>query len=512
MEQRLIGRGSPFELENTADGRLQFRSGPHTLVQVLLALARRKERIFLVADDAGLQGSAFVELALRGAAVLRQRGIAPGDRVVMTGSDPLAWSLAIASAILCGCIPFLSAPERYEELCRGYGVTRRVDVEELMSRAAASAPLPLSEIYPAASGDAAMVAFTSGTSGKPKGVRLDHACVVSGLKNMMLAAALASMRSPKRPMDDRDRRAPTALVMAPSSHTAGYGQLLLMAMIGGRIVLPRAWSPDQVAEIIEREKVNSLVGLTPPMMEDLLAIGDRTPTFGAGLRNLTVFGEACRPELIARLKRRFPRLETGAGYGLTESNGSVAVASEHDLRTRPGTSGKLSPAVSWRVVDGRGADVAPGDRGELWLKGPMMAQGYLEDPQGAFADGWFRTNDFGWVDGDGFLYLEERDNELIWCGDARISCLELERAALAHRSTIDAAAFVGVNGRFPEPMLAVVTRSGARTGADLSAGPLNLDQEMAQRGVRVIEVDTIPRTRSGKVDRRSLAANFNNGS
>ncbi len=505
----MTGPGGPFELVGigaAGDPRREFRAGPRTLEELFRGLGRLGERAFVVTDTQRLSFAGFLQRAQAAASALRRRGVGPGRRIVLSLPNGLDWLTAFAGAALCGACTVLAPPGILEEQSErsGAGCVLAVrDPEQWRDwlSGPAEGGVSAARLYPDPDAEA-LIAFTSGTSGPPKPVRLDHRGVLSGLRNMMLGAALAGSRKLRAPGAGARPASPCVLVMAPLHHVGGYGQFLLMALLGGRLVIPSRWDAAMVVRAIEDEGVRSLQGLLPNMAKDLL---DAPAGRLAGLAGINFYGAPPQPALAARLKAAFPQLEVGVGYGLTETNGSVAVAGEHDLRQRPGTAGRISPATVIRIVDEEGADAAPGAVGEIWLSGPMLAKGYgfaAGDVGGAFDAGWFRTGDFGRLDADRFLYLADREGESIQSGGRRLSCLDLEQAAHSSPAVRDSAAF-----GLPDPVLgqrpclAVVLARG-RGCEELQ---LWLEGMVDAPGLLLFPMDLIARTASGKVDRRALA-------
>jgi len=507
IDARLTEVGGPFELLSRpgADVPLrQFRAGPHTLAELFRGLARLGERPFVVADDARISYAGFLDHAQTAAAALHRQGVRPGDRLMLGLPNGLDWLVGFAGAALCGAVVVAPPPDRVDEsaLAAAGCALQILCVDEWRAWLAEAAGSQIQMASPQPDQEA-LIVFTSGTSGPPKPVRMDHRGVLSGLRNMMLGNALAAQRRPRQSTLQPVRPAPPCvLVMAPFHHIGGYGQFLLMALLGGRLVAPSNWNPDKALAAIEAEGVRSLQGLLPGMAHDLL---DRRPAPGrcASVSNLNFYGAAPSSALVEKLKAIFPQLEMGSGYGLTETNGSVAVASEYDLRFRPGCAGRVTPATEVKIVGPNGLEVTTGAVGEIWLAGPMLARGYgfgQDSPQ-AGEGGWFCTGDFGALDADRFLYLAERDGATIESGGRRISCLALEQAAQSQPGVRDAAAFgLPDAGLGQRPCVAVVPAKGC-DGEDLRRAVAR-SASISEGSVFVVE--TIARTASGKVDRRSL--------
>jgi long-chain acyl-CoA synthetase len=165
-------------------------------------------------------------------------------------------------------------------------------------------------------------------------------------------------------------------------------------------------------------------------------------------------GAPAAPELIDRIERAFPHMRQTltTAYGLTETASVATAHGGDDYFAHPGSVGRAAPTVELRIVDADGKDAQPGERGEIWIKGPtVMAHGYWRRPDAnaaAFTDGWFHTGDIGYLDRDGFLFLVDRAKDMIIRGGENVYCVEIENRIVEHPAVADAA-IIGV----PHPEL-----------------------------------------------------------
>jgi acyl-CoA synthetase (AMP-forming)/AMP-acid ligase II len=505
---RLSGPGGPFEFEAMGgDGAAgAFKAKPHTLVELFLGLGRLGEREVLTAGAVRLTYVGFLRRAKWGALGLTRLGVRPGDRVGIAMDGGVNWLVAFAAIILSGATVVMLLPG--SNLPDGAGAANCVLVLSDVGAWAAACegegePEPWSA-PPGAPGAEAIIAFTSGTTGPPKLVLIDHRGIVSGLRNMMLGGALAALRRPRSAAGPGAARpaAPCVLLMAPLHHVAGYGQFLLMLLLGGRIVLPAERSAAAVIDLVKAEKVGSIVGMLPELILDIIETPMASRDMGS-LGSVTFYGARAPAALAARLRRAMPDIEVGAGYGMTETNGSIAVASQHDLADRPDTAGHVSPVARIRILD-EGREAEPGAIGEVWVSGPFLAKGYVGPHTGrstAFHDGWLKTGDRGRMDSEGFLFLAEREREPIHLGARQIPYAALEQAAFRCETVRDAAAFcLDRAGAGEAAALALVLQPGA----DWTGLRRRLADELGVGPLRLVQVASIPRTTSGKIDRRRL--------
>jgi acyl-CoA synthetase (AMP-forming)/AMP-acid ligase II len=294
-------------------------------------------------------------------------------------------------------------------------------------------------------------------------------------------------------------------MLAPLSHVGGYAQFLLALMIAGKIVFPRGREAEDAARLIEAEGVQSIAGAPVALVRDLVAHRRAQ----GGLESLAAFqlhGSALASGLVEAIRSAFPQASVGTGYGLTETNGSIAVATDDDLRRKPGCSGRVLPTVEVRIQDEAGRACEPGQAGEIWLRGAMVMRGYagLAGAGGGLRDGWFRTGDRGRLDDDGFLFVLDRAEDVITLGTRRLSCSALARW-VEGLAGVDEAAVLPLDGH-GRLLLAVAPAPGRPV--DLTALGAQLQTEIAapQAQVTVVAWDRLPRTRSGKVDAAALRA------
>jgi long-chain acyl-CoA synthetase len=229
-------------------------------------------------------------------------------------------------------------------------------------------------------------------------------------------------------------------------------------------------------QVIEREKVTSIGGV-PTIMWRILESPNLDQYDLSSVKRASYGGAPAAPELVERIERAFPHIRKTltTAYGLTETASVATAHSGDDYFAHPGSVGRAAPTVELRVVDDRGVDVAGGERGEIWIKGPtVMAHGYWRRPdanEASFTEGWFHTGDIGYLDADGFLYLVDRAKDMIIRAGENVYCVEVEHVLFDHPDVIDAAV-VGVPHRtLGEEVKAVVQlRAGAgTTGEDLRA-------------------------------------------
>ena len=369
-----------------------------------------------------------------------------------------------------------------------------------------------------AQADEAIIAFTSGTTGPPKGVVLSHEGIVTGLMNMALGgmladAAFASDTAKKMSAKNRMPRRPCSLVLAPLSHVSGYSQLLLALILGGKLVFQKEWDVEAIGCLIDCEQVHSLLGATPAQIRELMR---HKPEAGS-LTSIGIHGTALHRTLLEEIVAQWPQVTVHSGYGSTETNGSIASISGETLRRYPHCAGRVLPTVEVRIVGLDGIDVELGDIGEVWLRGASLMRGYCTEGSSVegLADGWFKTGDLGCLSPHRFLSIVDRLNHVIKTGSRRISALELERAVACDTSVAEVAVLCELmagprGGRQGEEGISVVVVAVPKFGATLDGEEIRRvvveRGAIAESAVMVVEAPLLPRNRSGKVNRTELRA------
>lgn len=533
----LTGPGAPHELEDITVAGVPmraFRNGPKTLADLYRVATAHGAREFMVDGDQRLTFDAFFGLARAMAAVLRdQLGDVRGKHVAITMRNRAEWMAAfVAITALGGVAVLVNSRGRGAEMAAAIADTECQFVIADAQRAAAlrdsgAAIPPMIDVDAsplAADGPAldfgdldpdadAIIMFTTGTSGMPKGARLTHRAITQGIATSIFSRTLVGARA-MAGMDPKVIEAlaalqPTVISSFPLFHISGCGSdFLNHLLLGGKLVVMPKWNGDVALDLIEREGVTSFSG-SPAMLWDLVRAHDGSRNLSS-LLGLGVGGQALPPQLFDQIRTMFPNAGFGCGFGQTETAGTVCAATTADLIARPGTSGCVVPAARVRIVGDDGQDLPLGEAGEILIRGPMVARGYWNRPEEnarVFNDGWVATGDVGYLDADNFLYIVDRKKDIIISGGENIACSEVEFAAYSEPGVNDAAAFGLPDDRMGERVVLAVTAKPGET-LDPIALRMGLAATLAPHKVpteiRVVAV--IPRNHMGKIDRKALRA------
>ncbi len=377
--------------------------------------------------------------------------------------------------------------------------------------------LPEADIDP---DDDALIFYTSGTTGFPKGAQLTHRAVVHNLMNMIFLTACGDAARARRMArsgggDGPAPAAPavTALLPVPLFHVTGCNCVMHPVTIaGGRLVLMYRWDAAEALRLIEREGVTVMTGV-PTMSRELLQHPDWSSTDTSSLRSMGGGGAAIPTDLVRRIDERLPRGRPGVGYGLTETSGIATAISNEFYVANPSSVGPLVPCMEAKVINEAGETLGSDERGELLLRGPNVMKGYLNRPDAteeAIVDGWFRTGDVAEIDADGWIYIKDRIKDMVIRGGENIHCSEVEAAIYELDQVAEAAVFGVLDERLGEEVGAAVVLV---PGADLDDTGLaaHLEGRLARfkhpRYVWFLD-EPLPRNANGKFLKRELRERF----
>ena len=350
------------------------------------------------------------------------------------------------------------------------------------ARAAADAPMTL--------------LYTSGTSGRPKGVIISTANAFWGATNFIHGSAVSGDS--------------VFLCDMPLFHTAGlFAAAGVPILAGGTVLVSKGFDPVTTLARIADPALGITHYFSVPQMAQMLwnAPGFR-PEMLAGLTFYATGGAPNPAALVERFLRAGIPLSDGFGMSETCSNHAMPTGDAERMLAKAGSCGLPLLTVEQRIVGDDGRDVASGEVGELWLRGPSVTAGYWRQPEltaRAFTDGWFRTGDAARVDDEGFTYLVDRLKDMYVSGGENVYPAEIERV-LAELPDVAECAVIGIaDARWGEVGRAyVVARPGASVTDELILAHCRLRLAGYKQPTSIRLVDALPRTASGKVQKHQL--------
>ncbi|GLW99196.1 class I adenylate-forming enzyme family protein [Microtetraspora sp. NBRC 16547] len=482
---RLTGPGGDFELveEDVLGARMQvFKNRARSLGEVLADSARFGDRDYIVTASERLSfAEHLAQVASLATALRDEYGVRPGDRVAVNAANSPAWIVSFWATVALGAVAVgYNAWWSRREVAYAIGHTEPVvliadakraepvegdvtilTVEDDIPRLARSHPdaaLPTADV---AEDDPAVILYTSGTSGRPKGAVHSHRSVTSVIEYHRMNDAIA--RAFGDPTDSADRR---YLLALPLFHIAGLHNLAVPRLATGSAVVMHqgAFDVDRVLRLIEKERVTNW-GAVPTMAHRLIEHGDLS---AYDLSSLTAFALASAPSSTAfkeRLRKALPvaRQALVDSYGLTETSTAVSVATPADLAEAPGTLGRPTATVRVEIRDPLGEPLPEGEEGEICVRSPFNMLGYWKDPAATEltirADRWLHTGDIGVIE-QGRLRLTTRRSDLILRGGENVYPAEIENVLAEHPAVLECVVIGVPHPDLGQEVMAVVVTNG----------------------------------------------------
>jgi long-chain acyl-CoA synthetase len=497
-----------------------FTERPATLRDMFEDTVRRHgdHEAYVCAKDRLSWSEAFL-CARRLAAVLQASGVQPGDRIALLLGNGLEFVIAVLASLELGAVAVPLSPRmQTDEIAYALidseakvlfharelghrlpldGITPdlklRIPLDKETSHLARSEGAIVHRSPSAAQEAPAFILYTSGTTGRPKGAILTHLNLVHSCLHYEGAMALTH--------EDR------SVAAVPLSHVTGLVALMLAMMrCGGTLVIMPRFRADEFIDLAAREKMTHTVMV--PAMYSLCLMQPAWKKTAFPDWRIGAYGGAPMPEtVIEALAETVPGLCLMNAYGATETSSPVAVMP-------PGggprnSVGAALPCVDVKVVDpGTKQELAIGDQGELWIRGPMVVPGYWKNPittDECFIDGWWRSGDIASIDQDGFVFIHDRLKDMINRGGYKVFSAEVENALMRHAAVIEAAVV-------PTPCAVL----GERVRAFVTVSDLHVD-EFELRGhcgallsdykvpeTIQVSVDPLPRNANGKIQKLPL--------
>jgi len=367
--------------------------------------------------------------------------------------------------------------------------------DDLLKDASPDPPYPLGD-YPFEEDDVAEIFYTSGTTGRPKGVMLTH-------RNLYLHALAVLVSSP---MDETDIQ----VHLIPLFHVNGWGTPHYLTAMGGTHIMVQKFDPAETMEIIQREKVARFY-IIPTMVNAILALPNFTNYDVSSVRRVLVGGAPPPTGMIERVEKAFGCL-TSTAFGMTEACPLIAwpeLSPYLDEETRDyrakQTWGFPLVGVEFQIVDPEGNDL-PWDGesvGELLVRGDMVMKGYYGSPEetaDTLAGDWYHTGDLCAMGPDGSLYVKDRQKDIIISGGENISSLEVEAVLYSHPEILECAVIAKPDDKWGEiPLAYVVLKEGATLAPDQIIEYARSQLAHFKAPKKVIIIEEFPRGGTGKI-------------
>ncbi|MQA60764.1 MAG: long-chain-fatty-acid--CoA ligase [Actinophytocola sp.] len=348
-----------------------------------------------------------------------------------------------------------------------------------------------------------LVMYSSGTTGRPKGVMLSHRNIVTHTENV----------GPALPFESGDRN----LVAMPLFHVGGTCYALFGIHAGVPSTMTREPDPASLFAAFAAGVTHAF--LVPAVISAVFAAGEKAVAALSGLKYL-IYGAAPMPlPLLRKALSAWPRMNLIQVYGQTELAGVITTldpaAHRDDARPeRLASAGTLVPGAEMRVVDpATGHDVAGGEAGELWFRSPQRMLGYLNRPEATaetiVEDGWLRTGDIGHVDDGGFVFVSDRIRDMIITGGENVYSPEVEQALAAHPAVAEVAVIGVPDDHWGESIKAYVALLPGQTAEADELLAFTRERLAGYKCPRTVElIEALPRNPSGKILKRELRKPF----
>lgn len=475
----------------------------------------RPETLALISGDQCWSYGELADACAAFAGQLRADGIEPGDRVLLVAPTVPEFVVAYLGAHLAGSIvitmnTMATGPEidyvledsearmvlawhAASDAARGAAQARGLPFRSLESGFWVGDGEVLAEPVPRAAEDTAVLLYTSGTTGRPKGVELTTSNLVDTARIFVEQLGLTS-----------EDRFGTGL---PLFHVFGQAACLNTALyVGCSISLLAPFEPKAMLEMIRRDRLTAVAGV-PTMWNAMLHVADEyTAEEFRSLRLASSGGASLPGEVVKAFRERFgcTILE---GYGLTEST-AAATYNSPDHEQRVGSVGRALPGTSIEIRDTDGQVLPPGSIGEIHLRGPSIMKRYWNRPDATAADlvgGWLKTGDLGYLDDDRFVYIVDRVKDLIIRGGYNVYPGEVEEVLYEHPAIVEVAVIGVADEHYGEEVAAVVV---VEPGASVDPEALRAWAKERLSAYKVPHLfaftDRLPKGASGKILKRAL--------
>lgn len=516
-----------------------FKNCPPSLRELFASMRLRADQPFIVYEDETYTFGRVVELAdALGSLLVDRYGVAKGDRVSIAMRNYPEWIISFIAITSIGAISVSmnalwtadeldyavadsgskmviadqARIERMHDSCVRHGArilavrtesALPAGVDNWSELVTPGAALPAVEIGP---DDDATILYTSGTTGRPKGAVSTHRAVLQSLLAFGCRAELDKVRNMAAANTDDP---PAFILIVPLFHVTGGVAVMLSCVAGGvKLVIMYKWEVERALQLIERERVTNFVGV-PTQSWDLVNSPNFSKYDTSSLRRIGGGGAPAPAKLVEKVSQSFPQGAPNLGYGMTETNAYGPQNAAEDFVSHPTSTGRTVPTMELEIRDPELKPLPRGERGEIWFKGPMLIRGYWGRPEAtaeAILDGWLCSGDIGRIDGEGFVYVEDRAKDMILRGGENVYCAEVEGAIYEHPAVHEAAVFGVPHERLGEEVGVAIHLN---EGMSLTTDELRAHVATRLAAFKVpshvyLLSDPLPRNAAGKFLKREL--------
>lgn len=527
---KVTAPGSPFEV-GEKDGMRQFTAAPSDLNMLIEASRRHGDKTFIVESD---RRFSFDDVFRLRDALVSILDIAKGDHVAICMRNRVEWITAFLAVQRAGGVAALvnsrGSPDELVD------AVTSIDAKLVLADATRTAllkeggfdgriikaddfPEEGPELAPktlAKADDPCAILFTSGTTGRVKGAVLSHKNLITGLLSMQLSGSMVVHNMADAmgvPVDTILANMPqqAALLVFPLFHISGLGAAFLSPLFAGtKIVIMRRWDAKEAMEIIAEEKITQFTAV-PTMLWDVIHSARNSAASLASVTNIGTGGQALPVDLLEEIRTLCPHAVLGTGYGMTECSGSVAMAIGEDFLRKRLSAGRTLNLVDMKILDDGGAALPAGEIGDIVVRGPMVMQGYCNQPDATAevlnSDGWLKTGDVGYVDDEGYVFIVDRKKDMVISGGENIYCAEVERIINEMPEVSECATFGIPDDRLGELLVGVVRAE--------NVGEDEIKERVAEKLARykapgriILSKVPLPRNAMDKIDKKELRASW----
>ncbi|GBG32653.1 Acyl-coA synthetase, putative [Hondaea fermentalgiana] len=471
-----------------------FPNAPQTLVDVFnipKAKGVMDNEFLVFEDDRRTFGQVFAEAAALGDALVNGLGVQRGDRVCVVSKNRIEYIVALIAVTSVGAcfVPMNSwwktkeleygldnsgtkvvicDADRYKFLepvldkltglskvllLSGPGTdafaphAKRIAYDDAIAKHQGASMPP----FVATKDENALIMYTSGTTGHPKGVVLTHRSICHALTAAVAHSALTktieAVKAGTAPAAEESAEATKAkaiLLNVPLFHATGLHAVCIISILACRkIVMMGKWEPERALQLVERERITNFTGV-PTMVLDMMNHPNLSKYDTSSLEAIGGGGAAPPSSMVKDVGKNFKKASPNQGFGMTETNAVAALTDGDAYRAKPTSCGRAVPTVEIAVWDDNDKPVPAGQKGNVMIKGASVMKEYWGKPEATAEtitrDGWLRTGDVGHLDEDGYLHLGGRTKEIIIRGGENISCVAVEDGVFQHPGVAECAA------------------------------------------------------------------------